>query len=209
MSLAVGMAQIFCGLPGMRGLMAYWYHFAIMFEAVFILTTVDSGTRVGRFLVQEFGGRVWSRSSATRNGCRASLGRDRVSWCCRGAISSGPATSTRSGRCSASPTSCSARLRSPSATTILINMGRREVAWVTFLPLCFLSVTTMTAGYMSIRDNFWPLAVHVNPDLHVQVVLSISTTIMMACCLMILAAAIWRWMRVLTGRIPQLELADA
>src|SRR5581483_51202 len=58
-SLAVGMAQIFSGLPGMRSLIAYWYHFAIMFEAVFILTTIDSGTRIGRFLVQEFVGRAW------------------------------------------------------------------------------------------------------------------------------------------------------
>src|SRR5205814_1850337 len=64
-SLAVGMAQIFSGLPGMRNLMAYWYHFAIMFEAVFILTTIDSGTRIGRFLLQEFGGRVWKPLSRT------------------------------------------------------------------------------------------------------------------------------------------------
>src|SRR5260370_8139747 len=47
-----GMAQIFSGLPGMRGLMAYWYHFAILFEAVFILTTIDTGTRIGRFLIR-------------------------------------------------------------------------------------------------------------------------------------------------------------
>src|SRR5205823_14438597 len=65
-SLAVGMAQIFSGLPGMRGLMAYWYHFAIMFEAVFILTTIDSGTRIGRFLLQEFLGRAWKPFARTQ-----------------------------------------------------------------------------------------------------------------------------------------------
>ena len=59
-SLAVGIAQIFTGLPGMRGLMDYWYHFAIMFEALFILTTIDTGTRVARFLVQEFLGQFYA-----------------------------------------------------------------------------------------------------------------------------------------------------
>src|SRR5205823_2828785 len=53
-SLAVGMARVFSGLPGMSTLLAYWYHFAIMFEALFILTTIDTGTRIGRFLMQEF-----------------------------------------------------------------------------------------------------------------------------------------------------------
>ena len=59
-SLAVGMAQIFAGLPGMRHLLDYWYHFAIMFEALFILTTIDTGTRVARFLVGEFLGRAYA-----------------------------------------------------------------------------------------------------------------------------------------------------
>jgi carbon starvation protein len=81
---------------------------------------------------------------------------------------------------------------------------------VTFLPLCFLSVTTLTAGYMSIRDNFWPLTVDVNPEMHVQgYVLSISTAIMMVCCVIIIASATRRWTLVLTGRVAQLELADA
>ena len=58
-SLAVGMAAIFSALPGMAGLMAYWYQFALVFEALFILTTIDTGTRVGRYLIQEMGGRVY------------------------------------------------------------------------------------------------------------------------------------------------------
>jgi hypothetical protein len=72
-------------------------------------------------------------------------------------------------------------------------------------------VTTLTAGYMSIRDNFWPLAVNADPDLHVQgYVLSISTAIMMTCCVIIIAAATRRWMLVLTGRASTtLELAEA
>ena len=64
-SLAVGMADIFSRLPGMRGLMAYWYHFAIMFEALFILTTIDAGTRVARFALQEFVGRVYKPFART------------------------------------------------------------------------------------------------------------------------------------------------
>ncbi|MBN9175131.1 MAG: hypothetical protein J0I70_13365 [Microbacterium sp.] len=58
--LAVGMARIFSSaIPGMNWLIKYWYHFAIMFEALFILTTIDAGTRIARFLVQEILGRVW------------------------------------------------------------------------------------------------------------------------------------------------------
>src|SRR5262249_16381839 len=57
-SLAVGIARVFSGVPGMGTLLAYWYHFAIMFEALFILTTIDTGPRIGRFLVQEFMGRL-------------------------------------------------------------------------------------------------------------------------------------------------------
>src|SRR5205807_4922615 len=56
-TLALGIAKIFDAIPGLSGLMKYWYHFAIMFEALFILTTIDTGTRVARFLVGEFGGR--------------------------------------------------------------------------------------------------------------------------------------------------------
>src|SRR3989304_3906695 len=67
-SLAVGMAHIFSGLTSALGgktLTALWYHFAIMFEALFILTTIDTGTRVGRFMLQEIVGHVWPRFGET------------------------------------------------------------------------------------------------------------------------------------------------
>jgi carbon starvation protein len=206
-SLAVGMAQIFSSLPGMRGLMAYWYHFAIMFEALFILTTIDSGTRVGRFLVQEFGGRAWKKL-AEPEWLPGSLGATAfmvLAWgyfIWTGNINTiWPLFGIANQLLGAVALAV--------GTTILINMGRTKYAWVTFLPLCFLSVTTMTAGFMSIRDNFWPLAVNVNPDLHVQgYVLSISTSIMMVCCVIILTAAARRWVKVLSGRASTtLELA--
>src|SRR5699024_1732698 len=57
-SLAVGMAHIFHQIPFMENLVAYWYNFAVMFEAVFILTAIDAGTRVGRFFLQEMLGKV-------------------------------------------------------------------------------------------------------------------------------------------------------
>ena len=88
-SLAVGIAQIFSGLPGMRGLMDYWYHFAIMFEALFILTTIDTGTRVARFLVQEFLGRFYAPMAQAG----MDAGRRRLHACSswpRGRTSSGP-----------------------------------------------------------------------------------------------------------------------
>jgi len=64
-SLAIGMAQVFTALPGMGRFMSYWYHFAILFEALFILTTIDAGTRVGRFVLQELLGKVYKPFEGT------------------------------------------------------------------------------------------------------------------------------------------------
>ena len=207
-SLAVGMAQIFSGLPGMRGLMAYWYHFAIMFEAVFILTTIDSGTRIGRFLVQEFGGRIWKPLGRTDwlPGSLAStlvivLGWTYFIW--TGSIAMiwpmfGIANQLL------------ASVALAVGTTIIINSGRKQYAWVTFVPLCFVSTTTLTAGYMSVRDNFWPMAIGPDLALHTQgYVQSICTVIMLVCAVIILAATARRCLQVLSGAVPALEATEA
>ena len=68
--MAVGMAYIFSKIPWMEQLMAYWYHFAIMFEAVFILSAVDAGTRVGRFFYRKMMGKRFIQSLRTRIGFR-------------------------------------------------------------------------------------------------------------------------------------------
>jgi carbon starvation protein len=206
-SLAVGMAQIFSSIPGMRGLLDYWYHFAIMFEALFILTTIDAGTRVGRFIVQEFGGRVW-KPFARPNWVPGSviatalvvLGWAYFIW--TGSVTTiWPMFGIANQLLAAVALSV--------GTTILINMGRARYAWVTLAPLCFVATTTLTAGFMSVRDNFWPMAVGTNPALNVQgYVNSTCTVTMMICVVIILVSAARRSLQVLTGRAPALELAD-
>ncbi|HEY3384053.1 MAG TPA: carbon starvation protein A [Vicinamibacterales bacterium] len=202
-SLAVGMAQIFSGLPGMKGLMDYWYHFAIMFEALFILTTIDAGTRVARFLVQEFFGRFYKPFARTdwMPGTVISTGLVVLGW--------GYFIWTGSIGTIWPMFGISNQLLAVIAlligTTILINLGRARYCWVTVVPLVFLSTTTLTAGWMSVRDNFWPMAVGTDPAMHVQGYLnSVLTVVMMACVIIILVSSVRRWIQVGRGATVRL-----
>jgi carbon starvation protein len=207
-SLAVGMADIFARLPGMSGLMAYWYHFAIMFEALFILTTIDAGTRVGRFLIQEFGGRVY-KPFARPDSVWASVTATTLIVLAWGYfIWTGDISTIWPMFGIANQLIGSVALAV--GTTILINMGRAKYAWVTLAPLTFLAITTLTAGYLSVRDNFWPKAVGPDPSLVVQgYVNSICTTILMICVVVILVSAARRWIGVISGKTPVGDLAEA
>jgi carbon starvation protein len=202
-SLAVGMSQIFSGLPGMRALVDYWYHFAIMFEALFILTTIDAGTRVARFLVGEFLGRAYEpfgRHDWVPGAVFSSLlvvsAWGYFIWA--GSISTiwpmfGIANQLL------------AAVALAVGTTVIINVGRARYAWVTVLPMVFVSITTLAAGVLSVRDNFWPMAIGANPALQVQGYLnSILTVVMMVCVLVVLASAAIRWVNVLSGKATPL-----
>jgi carbon starvation protein len=151
-SLAVGMSRIFAGLPGLERLISYWYHFAIMFEALFILTTVDTGTRVARFLVQEGLGRFDARLGRT-DWLPGALGA--TSFVClawgylvwTGSIATIWPTLGICNQLLACIALCA-------ATTMLVNRGRARYAFVTVAPLLFVATVTETAGYELIRDQF-------------------------------------------------------
>jgi carbon starvation protein len=153
-SLAVGMSRIFSGLPGLRHLIAYWYHFAIMFEALFILTTVDTGTRVARFLVQEMGGRLHPKLGRPDWLPGALLSTTLVCVAWTSLVWTGTvATIWPLLGISNQLLACIALL---CGTTLLIHSGRRRFIWVTLVPFAFVSVATETAGFLLIRDNFIP-----------------------------------------------------
>jgi carbon starvation protein len=197
-SLAVGMAMIFSAIPGMSHLLAYWYHFAIMFEALFILTTIDSGTRVGRFILAEFMARAYQPFARPDwiPGAVISTAAIVLAWgyfIYTGSIDTiwpmfGVANQLLG---------CVALAV---ATTILINTGKARYTWVTLTPMAFLATNTFYGGFLNIRDNFWPKTF--SPEAAVQTqgyVLSICTAIMIVLALVILLSAFSKWFGVLSG----------
>ncbi|CAL9400198.1 Peptide transporter CstA [Streptomyces sp. enrichment culture] len=156
-TLALGMSEIFSGFFGGAGMKAFWYHFAIMFEALFILTTVDAGTRVGRFMLQDMLGNVWKPIG-------------RVSWKPGIWITSAVmvalwgyflyvgATDPLGGINQLFPlfgiaNQLLAAIALALCTTLLIKAGKLRWAWVTGIPLVWDLAVTFIAGWQKIFDS--------------------------------------------------------
>lgn len=153
-SLAVGMTYVFHNLPGASTLMSYWYHFCIMFEALFILTTIDSGTRIGRYLLQDLFGKMYKpladRTSKVNLIFFSAL--MSITWgslLYTGNISTiwplfGVANQTL------------AAIAFAIGTSVLIEMNKRKYTLITILPMIFISITTATASIENIFNNYIP-----------------------------------------------------
>ena len=198
-SLAVGMAHIFSNIPGLRGLMAYWYHFAIMFEALFILTTIDAGTRVARFLLQEFLGRFFPPLQKTdwMPGAVATSLLVVGGWAyfiATGTISTiWPMFGIANQLLAAMALSI--------GTTVIIKAGRARYAWVTLLPLAFVATTTLSAGWLSITDIFLPMARDAaTPAARFQGYLNAGlTSVMMSCIVLTIGNCVHSWFATLAA----------
>jgi carbon starvation protein len=155
-SLAVGMAEIFSNTVGGDRLLSIWYHFAIMFEALFILTVLDAGTRVGRFMIQELGSRVWKPFGRTSwmPGILLSSAIIVAMW---GYFLYQGVVDPLGGINSLWPlfgiaNQLLAAVALVVATTILLKMGRTKWIWVTMAPMVWIVIITMTASYQKIFD---------------------------------------------------------
>ncbi|WP_434422460.1 carbon starvation CstA family protein [Nannocystis pusilla] len=197
-SLAVGMARVFSGLPGMRTLLDYWYHFAIMFEALFILTTIDTGTRVGRFLLQEFLGRFHRK-----------LGDP--SWLPGAVLSSlvivaGWSYFILTGSIATIwpmfgiANQLLASVALAVGTTIVLKEGRRPAyAWVTLGPLLFVGTTTLTAGFRSLVEVYVPMT-RDPATATMGVVNTVVTATLLTCVLAIVVMSARKWRELLRAR---------
>lgn len=193
-SLAVGMAHIFNKIPFMDDVMAYWYNFAIMFEAVFILTAIDAGTRVGRFFLQEMLGNVIPKFNDKNwiPGIIISSLIFTFSWgylVYTGNISSIWPLFGISNQLLAA---CGLIV----CTTMLIRMNRRKYALCSAIPGVFMALITFWAGYEQVKSIYLPKE---------QYLLAFLALLAMILMLAVFVNTFKRWYRLLTIKAEKVD----
>lgn len=181
-SLAVGMAKILSDIPGMKSLMSYWYHFVIMFEALFILTVIDTGTRVGRYIIQELLGKpfpklmdpLWIPGVVLTSsmicfswGYLTYHGDIRTIWPMFGVANQLLATGALA-----------------IGTTYILQRKGWKYSLITGLPMAFMLATTITAGLMSVLGQYLPEKNYLN---------ALLTLLMILLVLILVTACVVRW----------------
>ena len=189
------------GLP-FESLMKYWYHFAIMFEALFILTTIDAGTRIGRFLVQEALGRIHPKFAQTDWWPSAMLATFLVTAGWGWLVATGSVATIWPMFGIANQ--LLAVIALTVVTTLLFNSGRGSYAPVTVLPMLFVIATTMTAGVKMCSGRFLDLMR--DDKTWLTGVMSLAMTVfVMTCVAALLILAVSRWILVSKGIVPLSE----
>jgi carbon starvation protein len=191
-SLAVGMAQIFSSIPGLGNLMSYWYHFAIMFEALFILTIIDAGTRIARFVLQEMLGKIYKPFGVTNwlPGNLLTSAFVVLAWgyfVYTGSVSTiWPMFGTAN--------QLLGTIALAIGTSYIINHSKPKYAWITIVPMTFVGITTMTAGFLNIKNLFIPQVMEASTRFQGAVNL-LLTVVIMASLVIILVDAVPRWVK--------------
>jgi carbon starvation protein len=215
-SLAVGMAQIFSSLPFLRGLMSFWYHFAIMFEAMFVLTLIDTGTRVTRYMLQEVGSmavpslRTWTGPAPAIVFGAIAVGA--WGWFLQtGTVSN---LWPMLGVCN----QLLAAFALAIGTSVLINMGKARYVWCTLIPLAFMCVNTLTAGWMNLGVNYLaPQLAAGAPNLVAAFAQAgmpakmqcLVTLAIMALLVVVMVDSVHRWLTVMAGQRNTVHQRDA
>ncbi|MBU3101597.1 MULTISPECIES: carbon starvation CstA family protein [Clostridium] len=181
-SLAVGMSYVFYKIPGLTKLMAYWYHFCIMFEALFILTTIDAGTRIGRYLLQDLAASIYKPFAKKNSWGNIILFSALMSFSWGYLLYTGNVSTIWPLFGVANQTL--AAIAFAIGTTFLIKNGKQKYMLITVLPLIFISVTTFTAAIENIFNNYIPQN---------KIVLAVMSTILVIMLAIILFESVKVW----------------
>ncbi|GAV24315.1 carbon starvation protein A [Carboxydothermus islandicus] len=189
-SLAVGMANIFASIPGLKHLMAYWYQFAIMFEALFILTTIDAGTRVARYIAQDLLGMIYEPIKESKSTALAVILSAFVSFAWGYLIYGGDIKTIWPVFGVANQTI--GVLALAIGTSMILQKSKKRIyALTTFLPMLFLFVTVLNAGFTNLTKVYLPQG---------QTVPAVLVAIMMSLGIVVMVNSVLKWIKILSNR---------